>query len=122
VIGLSPGISASGASEVSRHRSFIGISARFELIAAACLKASRSLRSGSFPNACQGAPRADIPIDEMIAHGYAADGADAARKAVLAGVDMEMVARTISTICDRRSNAACSIRNVSTMGCATFCA
>jgi beta-glucosidase len=30
-------------------------------------------------------------IHEMIAHGYAADGADAARKALAAGVDMEMV-------------------------------
>jgi len=30
-------------------------------------------------------------IEEMIAHGYAADGADAARKALTAGVDMEMV-------------------------------
>jgi beta-glucosidase len=30
-------------------------------------------------------------VNEIIAHGYAADGADAARKAALAGVDMEMV-------------------------------
>jgi beta-glucosidase len=33
-------------------------------------------------------------IPEMIQHGYAADPADAARKAVLAGVDMEMVSTT----------------------------
>ncbi len=33
-------------------------------------------------------------IPEMIQHGYAADAADAARKAVLAGVDMEMVSTT----------------------------
>jgi beta-glucosidase len=33
-------------------------------------------------------------IPEMIQHGYAADPADAARKALLAGVDMEMVSTT----------------------------
>ena len=33
-------------------------------------------------------------IPEMMQHGYAADAADAARKAVLAGVDMEMVSTT----------------------------
>jgi beta-glucosidase len=33
-------------------------------------------------------------IPEMIQHGYAADPADAARKAVIAGVDMEMVSTT----------------------------
>ena len=33
-------------------------------------------------------------IPEMIQHGYAADAADAARKALLAGVDMEMVSTT----------------------------
>ncbi len=33
-------------------------------------------------------------IPEMIQHGYAADDADAARKALLAGVDMEMVSTT----------------------------
>jgi beta-glucosidase len=32
-------------------------------------------------------------VTEMIAHGYAADGADAARLALTAGVDMEMVGR-----------------------------
>jgi beta-glucosidase len=32
-------------------------------------------------------------VQEMIAHGYAADGADAARLALSAGVDMEMVSR-----------------------------
>ena len=32
-------------------------------------------------------------VQEMIAHGYAADGADAARLALSAGVDMEMVGR-----------------------------
>ncbi|HEX8187779.1 MAG TPA: glycoside hydrolase family 3 N-terminal domain-containing protein, partial [Pyrinomonadaceae bacterium] len=32
-------------------------------------------------------------VQEMIAHGYAADGADAARLALTAGVDMEMVGR-----------------------------
>ena len=32
-------------------------------------------------------------IPEMVQHGYAADAADAARKALLAGVDMEMVSR-----------------------------
>jgi beta-glucosidase len=32
-------------------------------------------------------------VTEMIAHGYAADGADAARHALTAGVDMEMVGR-----------------------------
>jgi beta-glucosidase len=32
-------------------------------------------------------------VQEMIAHGYAADGADAARLALTAGVDMEMVSR-----------------------------
>ena len=33
-------------------------------------------------------------IPEMVQHGYAADAADAARKALLAGVDMEMVSTT----------------------------
>src|SRR5665213_1704817 len=33
-------------------------------------------------------------IPEMIQHGYAADNADAAKKALLAGVDMEMVSTT----------------------------
>ena len=33
-------------------------------------------------------------IPEMIQHGYAADAADAARKALIAGVDMEMVSTT----------------------------
>lgn len=32
-------------------------------------------------------------VDEMIAHGYAADGADAALKGITAGVDMEMVSQ-----------------------------
>ncbi|UUN30283.1 glycoside hydrolase family 3 N-terminal domain-containing protein [Streptomyces sp. FIT100] len=35
-------------------------------------------------------------VDELIAHGYAADGADAGRLALMAGVDMEMVSTHIA--------------------------
>src|SRR5690606_122060 len=35
-------------------------------------------------------------VEELIAHGYAADAADAARLALMAGLDMEMVSTTIA--------------------------